>query len=503
MSKSQKKKSDLDDLALELTPEPGEAAENSRVEPEFSVPEGDEHTDQDPDLGLEIPDAGARKVTPDDDGVIAAEVEDVVISAADDDVVVGAGNSGNTDFATPTSDRPVPRISIEAFCLRPDTGVTLQRAAVDRRLSRTHTSVHMGGIPTAVEHFSDTSTPNLLIVETMGDFNEISDGLNSLAQVCDPGTKVVVIGQLNDISVYRELIRQGISEYLVAPLTVPQIIDSISGLFVDPDQPAIGRTIVFTGAKGGAGSSTVAHNASWFIAETMLEDVTLVDLDLPFGTAGLDFNHDPAQGVADALTAPERLDDQLLERLLVKCSERLSLFTAPGTLDRDFDLATDSFDRVLDVVRESVPCIAVDLPHIWEPWTRRILLTADEIVITATPDLASLRNTKNLVDLLKQSRKNDHPPRLVLNQVGVPKRPEIPIKDFAEAVSLEPELVMPFDPNLFGVAANNGQMIAELKPEAKVAHGLKGLASTLVGKEAIDVKRSFLKKFADQLMGRE
>lgn len=395
--------------------------------------------------------------------------------------------------------KPVPRITIHAFCERPETGSTIQRAGEDRRLAKAHLTVHMGGMRAAAEQYQQTATPNLILVETMAGGAELFGHLAALAEVCDAGTKVVVIGHLNDVSVYREMIRQGVNEYLVSPLSPMQIIEAVSRLYVDPDAPPIGRSIAFMGAKGGTGSSTIAHNIGWCISTRMNEDVIITDLDLPFGTAGLDFNHDPAQGIADALMAPERLDDVLLDRLLVKCSDHLSLFAAPAVLDRDLDMDADSFESVLEIVRETVPCVVVDLPHIWSPWTKKLLLAADEIVITATPDLASLRNAKNIIDLAKQTRANDHMPHLVINQVGVPKRPEIPVKDFAEAIGLDPTLVLPFNPGLFGAAANNGQMIEELDPKGKATEGLRYLAKQLCGREPQIVKaakKSFLQRLA-------
>ena len=380
--------------------------------------------------------------------------------------------------------KPVPRITIHAFCEFAESGSTIQRAGEDRRLAKAHLTVHMGGVAAAVEHYQSTSTPNLIIVETSAAGNELFSQLGSLAEVCDAGTKVIVVGHMNDVSLYREMIRQGVNEYLVAPLKPLAVIEAVSRLYIDPDAPPIGRTIAFMGAKGGVGSSTIAHNVGWAIAAGFNEDVVIADLDLPFGTAGLDFNQDPAQGIADALTAPERLDDVLLDRLLVKCTDRLSLFAAPAVLDREYEVDTESCETVIEIVREGVPCVIVDLPHIWSPWTKKALLAADEVVITAMPDLASLRNTKNLVDLVRQARPNDSPPRIVLNQVGVPKRPEIPTKDFAEAIGMEPTLVIPFNPGLFGTAANNGQMLEELEPKGKTSDNMRDLAQTLCGREA-------------------
>ena len=127
----------------------------------------------------------------------------------------------------------------------------------------------------------------------------------------------------------------------------------------------------------------------------------------------------------------------LLDRLLTKCSEHLSIFAAPVVLDRDYDLSAAGCDQVIDVVRQNVPYVAVDLPHTWTAWTKSVLLQADEVIITAAPDLANLRNAKNIVDLLRQSRRNDSKPRLVINMVNMPKRPEISVKEFESALGLK------------------------------------------------------------------
>jgi pilus assembly protein CpaE len=251
--------------------------------------------------------------------------------------------------------------------------------------------------------------------------------------------------------------------------------------------------VVFAGARGGAGASTIAHNVAWHVAEGLKINTAIIDLDLPFGTAGLNFNEDPGQGVADALVAPERLDDVLLDRLLIKCGEHLSLFAAPALLDRDYEVDNAAYESVIDQVRGSVPCVVVDMPHAWTPWSRQTLCAADEIVIVATPDLASLRNTKNMLDAIKARRVNDSPPKLVLNQTAVAKRPEIPLKEFSAAVGQEPMLVLPFDAQLFGTAANNGQMLAEVQPNSRAAEGMRLLAETVTGRSVMQpAKKSAL-----------
>src|SRR5690606_27353313 len=245
----------------------------------------------------------------------------------------------------------------------------------------------------------------------------------------------------------------------------------IGGLFSDPSQPFVGRSIAFVGARGGVGASSVAHNTAYALSERIGANTVIVDYDLPFGTAGLDFNQDPLNGVADALGQPDRLDSTLLDRMMVRCTDRLSLFAAPATLDTDWDIAPEAFEAVTTRIRTTATIVTLDLPHLWSGWMRRTLISADEVVVVAVPDLASLRNAKNMIDLIRQARPNDAPPRLVLNQVGVPGRPEIPAKDFGAALGLHPCLVLPFDAKLFGAASNNGQMILEAGARSKAAEG--------------------------------
>ena len=394
----------------------------------------------------------------------------------------GLGSVDEEDFGAAPHERPVPRISIQAFCEFPDTGAALQRAAADRRLAKAHVTVQLGGLQAAVEHHSGNVTPNLLIVETRLQGKTAVEEIDRLADVCDPATKVVVVGRVNDVELYRELMRRGVSEYLVAPLNPLHLIEVISGLYLSPDSAPIGRIVSFVGARGGAGSSTLAHNVGWCIAERMKINTTIVDLDMPFGTMGLDFNEEPSQGIADALSAPERLDDVLLDRLLVKATEHLSLLASPAIVDRNYEADVSAYEAVLDTVRQITPCVILDVPHMWSPWVRQTLLGSDDIVIVATPDLASLRTTKSFVDMFKLNRANDLPPRLVLTQTGIPKRPEIPVKDFAETIGIQPSLILPFEPQLYGSAANNGQMLMEVQPKSATADGVRQLAELVTGR---------------------
>jgi len=377
----------------------------------------------------------------------------------------------------------IPRIAVHVFAERQDTLASAERAGQDRRMARATTQIRIGGVAAAIEAYQSEPTPPLIVVESMKDARTLLAEIDQLAEVCDAGTKVVIIGAANDILLFRELMRRGVSEYLVAPVQPLQLISAIGGLFADPAQPFVGRSIAFVGARGGAGASAVAHNTAYAMSERIGVNTVIVDYDLPFGTAGLDFNQDPLGGVADALNQPDRLDATLLDRMMVRCTDKLSLFAAPATLDADWDIQPDAFEEVTSRIRSTAPFVVLDLPHLWSGWMRKTLISADEVVIVATPDLASLRNAKNMIDLIKQGRPNDAPPRLVLNQVGVPGRPEIPAKDFGAALGIHPSLIIPFDAKVFGSAANNGQMIVESGGKTKAAEAFETLAQIVSRRE--------------------
>ncbi len=407
-----------------------------------------------------------------------------------------SGDAGLVDPAAAERARPIPRISIQAFCDDQRAAEVLQYAAEDRRLSKAHVSVHMGGIAAAIAHYVDSPTPNLIIVDSALKSSALLPELDILAQSCDPGTKVIIIGRYNDVLLYRELLKRGVSEYLVSPIDPMGLMESISNLYNNPDTDPVGHVFAFIGAKGGVGSSTVCHNVAWTLSEVLKSNVTIADLDMAFGTTGLDFNQDPVQGIAEALAAPERLDDQLLDRLLTKCSEHLSIFAAPVVLDRDYEISAESCEMVIDVVRQNVPYVAVDLPHGWTPWSKRVLMQADEVIITAVPDLANLRNAKNIVDLLKSARKNDSKPHLVINMANVPKRQEITLKEFEQALDLKAIAVIDYDCETFSQASNNGQMVEEMNAKAKAAERFREIALAMTHRRDVKADKPAASPFA-------
>jgi pilus assembly protein CpaE len=397
---------------------------------------------------------------------------------------------------------PVPRISVQAFCETDGTLAAVSAAGEDRRLAKAHVTAKPGGLAAAIEAYESMPTPNVIVIESDGT-RDILEGLDELAGVCDPGTRVVVIGTPQDTAPYRELVRRGVNDYVVGPVETIDVVRSICSLFSASESIITGRIIAVVGAKGGVGASTIAHNVAWSIARELSLDSVVIDLDLAFGTAGLDYNQDPVQGIANAVLSQDRPDTALMERLLAKCTDHLSLLAAPATLDRVYDFGAEAFDAIFDTLRMTTPCIVLDVPHQWSGWTRRALISADDILVVAEPDLANLRNTKNMLSVLKSARPNDRPPLYCINQTGMPKRAEIDAKAFAKTMETQPVAVIPFDSKLFSTAANNGQMIAEVAKGHRTTETFQNLAHRLAGRgEVRKQKRSLLAPLLKKLKGR-
>jgi pilus assembly protein CpaE len=404
--------------------------------------------------------------------------------------------------ARPANDHiaAAPRISVQAFCEIEETAAAVRSAGEDRRLAKAHLSVKMGGMAAAVEAYHNAPTPNVILLES-GGRSDLVALLDELSSVCDPGTRVIVVGNEADDVPYRELVRRGVNDYVVGPVGVIDIVRSICSLFSASETVTTGRVIAVVGAKGGVGASTIAHNVAWAIARNLMLDSVVIDLDLAFGTASLDYNQDPLQGIANAVFQPDRPDSALIDRLLSKCTDRLSLLAAPATLERVYDFGVNAFDAIFDTLRMTTPCIVLDVPHQWTGWTRRALEGADDILIVAEPDLANLRNAKNILATLKAARPNDHVPLFCLNQVGMPRRPEIDRGSFAKTLESQPVAAIPFDSKLFGTAANNGQMIAEISANHRTSRMFLEVARKLTGHGDVKKPKGLLSPIKRLIVG--
>ena len=372
---------------------------------------------------------------------------------------------------------PLPAINAHFFAETPQGEALFQRVVADRHLRRVHAEIHAGGIAGAIAAYAQAPTPELLVVESSAAQDELLRQLEALAEVVVQGTRVVLVGHVNDLFLYRRLIAEGLHDYLAMPMPPEQLVNSLAQLFLADPNARVGRVISFMGAKGGVGSSVIAHNVAWLLANEHKINTVVTDLDLAFGTAAIDFGVGAAQTVADALSSADRLDEAMIDKLLHSCSEHLKLLAAPCALDEVVPIEEQTLNLMLDLLRQIIPLTILDLPSDWDGWMRAAIVQSESVVITATLELAALRNTKVLADNIRQLRPNEKPPLLVLNQAGMGKRPEVPAEKFAETVGLKDYIIVPFDEVTFGTASLEGSMVVQQAPDSEAARAMARIAA--------------------------
>lgn len=377
------------------------------------------------------------------------------------------------------------RIPIGAFLLNQDSKAAVESLKQDGLFFRCTIEAHDGGIEAAATYYADQRTPTLLIVETNAQRDRMFEQLEALANVCDPEVKLILIGTQNDIELFRTLIRSGVSDYLITPVAADQLKASVSKIFEGGGGGKLGRVIAFAGMTGGVGNSVIAHNAAHEMSVHYNEQAIVVDLDIAYGTAALDYNMQPRQTIVDALTQAGRLDAGLLGQYLMEFGEtKLSVLASPASLGTGLQITPEALDAVITVTKPMADFIILDLPHTWDPWVNDVLAAADEVVLVSRPDLTNLRNAKNMIEYLGPKRGNNSPTRLVLNQTGAAKRTELSAGDFKDQLAMEPALSIPYDPEAFGRALNNGEMMSKASAKSKATEAIIELAKIVSGREA-------------------
>jgi pilus assembly protein CpaE len=380
-----------------------------------------------------------------------------------------------------TPDVPLPPIRLHVSWDSPETAALYHAIAGDKRCAAAELSWSKGGLDGTIAHCREAESPDLIVIESKLSADELLAGVDRLHAVTDPGVKILILGAVNDVSLLRGLAQRGVAEYVVTPAAPDALVSSFCRLFETTDKS---HTIAIVGARGGVGASTIAHNIAWSIAERQGAPTALLDLDLAFGTAALDFNQTPEKSLSDALLA------ESLDGVIAEATPRLRLLSAPLVVERALELEPENVAALIARVRRQNAYVVLDLPHTWTPWVKQTLLAADSALIVASPDLASLRNTDNMLKLLRSEAARQAAPLIALSMSGVPKRPEISIKEFSDAIAATPVAAFPFDPALYAGAAIKNQMLGEAAPTTKAARAIDELASEITGRPPSEKKRA-------------
>ena len=301
-----------------------------------------------------------------------------------------------------------------------------------------------GGIRGAIAELSKRASPRLLIVDISGT-DEPARRVDELADVCEPGTGVVVVGDQNDIILYRELKASGIYEYYFKPLSGALVSRTCNAVLTgNTQQRALrtGRLIFVLGVRGGSGATTIAARLAWHLAQTRKRRVAFLDLDLRMGDAALQFDVTPHHALREALEHPERIDELFLERGIIRVTERLDLLASEEPLDYTASYSEDALLILIDRLLHSYRYVFVDLPAFAAARLMHVLHLPSLFLLISDGSLASARDVarwRAFIGPNSAERATLH----VLNMSDAAG--SLPLEELTRATGQPPDIIVPYE----------------------------------------------------------
>ncbi len=392
----------------------------------------------------------------------------------------------NTTVPTPTPTATPKRAYLPFLAfIKDEKELATLKAFAEKRLWP-ETAIQSGDITTAVEHLKTNPSPEVLLVEVSTPA-EASKQMDALAEVCDPDTKVIAIGSVNEYSFYCWLMDIGIFSYLLKPLTA-EVLETTLAKAGDKGLPAgqakaPGKVIAVTGTRGGVGATTFSLNLAGAITEISKKNVALVDIDPREGSVALTLDLEPSRGFREALEKPDRIDSLFIDRVMNRHGKYLSVLSSEESLQEQFHIHDNAADALIKELKDKFDFIILDVPRTHDAFGRKCMALADQVVIVTELNLLCLRDTLRLNDLMREALKTK-PPLLVASRTGLNKH-EMKISDYEKGVNADIIGKIPFAPDVYTHISSDipsvkfkahaavkplyqlvGQILPELKPAA-------------------------------------
>jgi pilus assembly protein CpaE len=350
---------------------------------------------------------------------------------------------------------------------------------------------YKGGLRNAVQSLSVTASPAILVVDLSESGDPLND-INALAEVCEPGTVVIAIGQVNDVRLYRDLLASGIQDYLLKPISTQLIHDALNQALAMLMAPKAGEaegarrhiTSAVVGTRGGVGASTLATSLAWLFSEKHKAPTALFDLDVHFGTAALALDLEPGRGLTDAIENPSRIDPLFIERAMVRASDNLSILSAEAPLSQPLMTDGTAFVQLEDEFRQAFEMTVIDLPRNILINFPQVMSDVNIVLLTCELTLASARDTIRLLSWLKTNAA--HAETLVIANKVQPAVAEISKADFEASIERKVDFVIPYDIKAASNAAKLGQVFVDANRASKATAVIRQIADRVIGAGAGD-----------------
>jgi len=373
-------------------------------------------------------------------------------------------------------------------------GDEVTRETVNRVVSHLgvlEAKVRAGDLAIARKAIDPKAPPDLMLLDVSGNADPVA-ALGEIIQLCPRATRVLVIGSVNDVSLYRSLTSLGVIDYLVKPISGEVLHDALAAL-LDERGPSGGvqtRVTAFLGARGGIGTTSLAVAAAWYFVHEFHQRAALIDLDLHFGTLALGLDLEPGRGLREALEHPERIDSLLISSAMSSAGERLKVLAGEESLEESMHFHAEGFGPLFEILANDFDQLVIDLPRSLDDGSRHVISNVDSFLLVTDLSLAGLRDALRIMDLVKRIGSKASP-ILVASQVGAPHRGEISQREFERGLGQSLDHVITYDPKAAVAMARHGKAMPAVARASKAAEEILALAQRLSGREA-SKKRSIL-----------
>ena len=343
-----------------------------------------------------------------------------------------------------------------------------------------------GGLRNAVQSLSIMASPNILMVDLSESGDPLND-INGLAEVCEPGTVVIAVGQVNDVRLYRDLMSSGIHDYLLKPLSPGQVRDALVNaqtIFSTPknhDPSSVKKHIstAVIGTRGGVGASTLATSLAWLFSADEKMPTALLDLDIHFGTGALALDLEPGRGLTDAIDNPGRIDGLFIERAMIRANDNLAILSAEAPMNSPLMTDGAAFVQLEEEFRQAFEMTIVDLPRNMLINFPQLLSDVNVVVVVTEMTLASARDAIRILSWLKANAAHIQP-IVVANKVQA-SGSEISKADFEASIERKISFSVPYDFKAASNAAKLGQTFADANRSSKAASAIRDIAKAVMG----------------------
>jgi len=348
-----------------------------------------------------------------------------------------------------------------------------------------------GGLRNAVQSLSIAASPAILMVDLSESGDPLND-INALAEVCEPGTVVIAVGQVNDVRLYRDLLASGIHDYLLKPLSAGQVRDALvqaQAVFSAPksSDASAGKkhiTTAVVGTRGGVGASTLATSLAWLFSTDHRLPTALLDLDVHFGTGALALDLEPGRGLTDAIDNPSRIDGLFIERAMIRANDNLAILSAEAPINSPLMTDGSAFVQLEEEFRQAFDMTVIDLPRNMLINFPHLLAEVNVVVLATEMTLASARDAIRIMSWLKANA--PHAMVLVAANKVQPGGAEISKADFEASIERKINFLLPFDLKAASNAAKLGQTFVDANRASKASAVMRDIAETILGAADVD-----------------